>query len=668
MNDELIELAIRRFGDRLPPSSHPFLERFFRAVAAGERLVLGTDLPLAADAERSVPAEWIAWLCTDRDASERVSHLGVQLQGAWIQGALNLAHAKLSFPLLLESCRFEERISLYFAQSDLISLENSSTRSIDARGLRLQGALRLCRGFRLRGRLLLHGAVLDGYLNLSDGVLDLDTDSDFVPGLGDYVLIGDGMTVTKYLFARGDCTVLGGISLHSATIGCDLDMSGLHLSSASSPASGPARGPSATPALYAPLLKVGGDALLRGRASDAGRTFQATGAVNLLGARIDGNLNMNGARLSIDLERASESPDAVYSLLGERLRIGGDVFLNNGFRSAGAMLFRSAVVGGSIFVQSSTLLGGRHRPADGGEYTLAFHADRIRVAGNVAFVSRSEIIGAVRLMHARIDGACVWVDLERPELASLDARLADVGVWVDDAASWPSRLDVDGLVYRDLRMDPPGVVRTPNRSPPAAAPTYRSPLDLGSRLSWLELVGRTSATVQPYEQLALVLRKNGRERDARHVLQEKERRLSKDRSPLMRTVYRISGYGYSPAYLWIALVLTIAAYGLLYDVVHQSAPELLRFSKATGQDAAVFPPFQSLAFSADVFLPIVTFGQDAAWMPDPHQGRILIKRIPGTGYAISTGGLLLLAYWIEIVIGWVLSTMLAVSITNYFKR
>ena len=72
------------------------------------------------------------------------------------------------------------------------------------------------------------------------------------------------------------------------------------------------------------------------------------------------------------------------------------------------------------------------------------------------------------------------------------------------------------------------------------------------------------------------------------------------------------------------------------------------------------PAFQFLAYSADVFLPIVDFGQAKYWMPDAKAGFDIITMGP---WNIRCGGVLLLLYWCEIVAGWVLSTLLAGTVT-----
>ena len=103
-----------------------------------------------------------------------------------------------------------------------------------------------------------------------------------------------------------------------------------------------------------------------------------------------------------------------------------------------------------------------------------------------------------------------------------------MGFVEDEIASWPQKgnLSLDGFTYTRISTDPP---------------------DAETRLKWLDRADKF--TLQPYRQLAKVLRETGDERGARRVLFEMEdqRRTRQDRKwyqqCLNQALRRTIGYG-----------------------------------------------------------------------------------------------------------------------------
>jgi hypothetical protein len=92
--------------------------------------------------------------------------------------------------------------------------------------------------------------------------------------------------------------------------------------------------------------------------------FTADGAIRLVGADFSGQLNCRGAKL------AGEDNDG-YALLGDSMKVSGDVFLDQNFIVTGAIRLRSARVGGvlELWVRDSEYLshvsGRRLEPCPG---------------------------------------------------------------------------------------------------------------------------------------------------------------------------------------------------------------------------------------------------------------------------------------------------------------
>jgi hypothetical protein len=87
----------------------------------------------------------------------------------------------------------------------------------------------------------------------------------------------------------------------------------------------------------------------------------------------------------------------------------------------------------------------------------------------------------------------------------MDFTYAQVGALVDEPASWPSTAVLDGFVYDALYDDEEG-----------------RPVSAHQRLNWLTR-DPGGYSPQPYEQLAAVYRRAGRDQDARTVAIAKQR-------------------------------------------------------------------------------------------------------------------------------------------------
>jgi hypothetical protein len=92
--------------------------------------------------------------------------------------------------------------------------------------------------------------------------------------------------------------------------------------------------------LTADALHVG-EALLRG---DVGQ-FTAAGSVRLVGATVDRDLDLSGAVLGTDADGDS--------LVADRVRVGGDVALRDGFAAGGAVSFVGAAIDGQLRIHDT---------------------------------------------------------------------------------------------------------------------------------------------------------------------------------------------------------------------------------------------------------------------------------------------------------------------------
>src|SRR5262249_42768859 len=137
------------------------------------------------------------------------------------------------------------------------------------------------------------------------------------------------------------------------------------------------------PALVANGLRVTQDVYLD-------EEFTAAGTVNLTSADISGHLSCRGARLNGTDENGN-------ALLGERMKVGGDVFLEENFTtSAGAVCLLGADISGKLSCRGAQL-NGRDK------YGNALHGERMKVGDRVLLEENfTTAAGAVCLLGAGI--------------------------------------------------------------------------------------------------------------------------------------------------------------------------------------------------------------------------------------------------------------------------
>lgn len=225
----------------------------------------------------------------------------------------------------------------------------------------------------------------------------------------------------------------------------------------------------------------------------------------------------------------------------------------------------------------------------------------------------------------------------------------------------------------------------------------KASMDVVTRLKWLswqkpEEYGQ-DFWLQPYGQLATVLRNTGHESDAREVFVHKEMlqsrvalSLAKDEGRILRVLQiwigdlfmrHVVGYGYKPqrSLIWMAIILISATVFFHQvwkagDMTPAAAPVLVSkgwnealsadpvttaetWSSQTGagQDYETFHP---LAYSFDLFVPLVDLGQQSAWGPSTERGPL--------------GRIAWWLRWVIEIVGWVVTALAAAAVTGLVRR
>ncbi|OLF09431.1 hypothetical protein BLA60_19890 [Actinophytocola xinjiangensis] len=261
----------------------------------------------------------------------------------WIVGVLDLR--AVEFPHLLEfvRCRFDNPPDLRQAKLAGCEFNECQLPGLDGRNLYSHNDVRFIGGTRVRGRVDLTDGEISGSLELTGTRMD---------NPGGFALHADRLTLAGALLASnlhvngqlripglrtGGNVNLAGAWLHNPT-GFSLDGNGLH---------------------------VGGNLSC---VPSKERRFRSTGMMFLPSATVDSDFSLRGASLvpaSGDQDRHHRQEryfDPRAALIADRMRVSGNVNLDQGFESTGTVRVVNARIGGSL-----RLTGARIDLSDGRE-------------------------------------------------------------------------------------------------------------------------------------------------------------------------------------------------------------------------------------------------------------------------------------------------------------
>jgi len=620
--DKLLELASEKFGELTDAE-----KKLFKATANGELADYSAEKeedndPAGAkdwDDSRTLKADRIAWLCTDKQASELVTHKGIKIKGARIDGELDLAFARISFPFYLWICFIPEKMNLRHCELHALYLIGTHTRAIFADGIKVTGDVFLRDGFKSEGEVRLLGAEIGRNLECSSG--------HFINPEGKS-LNADGLKVTGDVFLSEKFKSEGEVRLPGAEVGGDLAcISGQFINLKPEGKS-----------LNADGLKVGGYVFLRDG-------FKSEGEVCLLGAEIEGNLECSSGQFI--------NPEG-QSLSADRLKVKRSVFLRAKFKSEGEVRLLGAEIGGILDCSSGQFINLKG---------CSITAELLKVEGDAYFTKGFESQGNVNLNGAVIDGFFIWIDLKSPSKTRLDLRSGRIGTLWDDKQSWPDKgkIPLDGFVYNAIYE--------------------HAPLDPESRIEWLRRQPEGRFYPQPYEQLAEVYNKSGRSEDAKKVLiaknedPERIKKLTRWQKAWHHIMRLSIGYGHRPsrAFKWVVGIIlfgwVLFWWGNNANLITPTKNDAYVESKVHGFDIKVlsddYPKLSPLMYSVDMFVPLVNLHQAEYWMPNANKGRTVI---PLSWCKLTTGGALRIWMWIQIIAGWMLSTLLVISLSGLIKN
>ena len=241
---------------------------------------------------------------------------------------------------------------------------NGDGNALVADGMTVGHDVFLQSGFTAAGALSLLGVNVAGNFECDGAKLN------GVDGDGN-ALVADTLRVGHDAFLRNGFTAAGGISLLGADIVGNLECGGAKLTGVSAGGN----------TLIADNMKVGGDLHLC-------EDFTAAGAVTLSGAKITGNLDCDGAKLLGTNQFGNV-------LVADNMSVGRNAQFRNGFTAAGALWLPGADITGNFDCEGATLAGVNSR-------RLALVAERLKVGGDALLRNGFTAAGALWLLGADI--------------------------------------------------------------------------------------------------------------------------------------------------------------------------------------------------------------------------------------------------------------------------
>lgn len=548
----------------------------------------------------------------------------IQIQWIRVTGCFELSDVEVDLAIYFTRCYFVNGIDIRRARLRALHANLCIMEYLDAEGATIDGFFAFGhsvaeRGVTLVGCQVTKSVALDGSRVVGDDKPALNA---------------DGIKVDGDLFLRRGSASDGAVLLRGASIGGELDCSGSQFSCPG------------TDALAADRASVGGNVVLRGLGGSFGR-FHASGEVRFAGARIVGDLDCGGGLFD---------NEARIALAADAADIGGSVWLTGDsdqldrFHAIGEVRLSGSKIAGQLVGD-----GGRFENSGG----IAFGADKVLVAGSAKLGAGFQATGQVRMLSARISGQVGFEgeieDVRGGVLNLQEARadslwLKDVGfdsvgkivligarvlMLADDLRTLEYRgttFVLDGFVYEQIAPD--------------------SPQDVHTRLRWLRRQD-PGYHPQPYDQLAGVFRRSGRDQEARDVLISK-RRVRRESlrmwySKIWDTLLDWTVlYGWQP---WRPLAVGVFALLVAIGLVAWAQSAGL----VVGQSEDKMSAFHPLVYALDVFLPIIDLGVESSWTIDTSGDN-------GIAWIVTW------YLWFVRVVGWGTITLALAALTGMVKR
>lgn len=355
---------------------------------------------------------------------------------------------------------------------------------------------------------------------------------------------------------------------------------------------------------------------------------QCLAEIDLKNADIGNDLYFEGAVLEV------ADPASRSCLYGRNARINGDVILDRATTN-GRIDLQGVSIGGMFSAQEArfeTAASEHELPLlDLSGATIGREVDfEDSLLGGQLRLADADVTKAVRL-HQLVSGSRPGLDLSGLSCSRLSL----------DASARPARgkLKLHGCHFGDINLVDVGEP------------------EIETYLQWIRSATSDKFSEQPYEHLAGVLKKQGKDDIARALLiakvEDSPTRSTVD--ALIRDLSWMVGYGYSPLRaVWLALAVIFFGF-IVFRTAYRRGLLVVKVNNAPARLKT--PNLTLLMYSVDVFVPLVDFGVGPAYVP----GKV------DAGMEASEVTLFRIYYWFHVAAGWLICTVAVAGLTGLVR-
>ena len=654
----------------LPPreSWTPAEERFVQCMAQGEPCIISESIPMKKDGENAkvVRAEVIKFFAWGGDNTNSIRGNSISLMGAWVPNQLDLTNVPISYSVAFLNCHFNADVLMQYAECRSLSMDNSYlSADFFGDGMRIFNTMSMCGVAAPKGEVRLLTAKIGGELNCSNSAFNNEDG----PALSADKIQVDGNVTMENVSAKG------GVRFPSANINGSMSFDGSTLENVGGIA------------FFADRIRIAGNLHLRNHFRAIGKVQLSTADIGLTFSCSNGTfINKDGCAILVD--------DA---------KIGSIASFRDNFLAEGEVRLLRAHVCGDMYCTAGAFIN---------EHGKALNADGIRIDGSLHLHKGFVANGKVQLVYANIGGLLLCDD------GYFNNGIALEGTRIGKSLFWRN---VNGRGHVNLAFATAGIFDYGQISQKKFRFTldgfsyerFIVTQDASSRINWLNNRARERPfSPQPFQQAAKVLFAMGYDNDARKILLQKERWLTKqgklsnwrkikrkiwdtatvlvregrlvEQGELWHKIGRrlwdvFAGYGYllrktlawSAGVIMAGWLVFFTANTLCHIVPHQPAvvalmnhpdfqakkecEDIKRPTDAVACMVQEYPRFNSFFYSLDVFIPFFALHQEQYWYPQPKDDNYIARF------------LLAVWYWMEIIFGWLLTSLLVLSITGLLR-
>ena len=360
--------------------------------------------------------------------------------------------------------------------------------------------------------------------------------------------------------------------------------------------------------------------------------FHADGEIDLVGAKIDGDLDFMDATI---LHGNASGGWAIVAdnLKATNVQLSASWWAHKGFRAEGTVSFPGAMITGDFGAYGAEFTAGL-------EHEEALNLQRAVVGGRLTLgnvnkdpkENSQETLSPFEVHRGLID-------------------LRGTRCHTFEESDWRNEVLLDGFTYEITERQ----------------------WEAKTRIPWLE--GDTSGATQPYYQLARYFEGIGKSADAKQVRIALEKKLyPQDDNPL-KFLKKSIGYGYRPENALIGIMATCLIGWIVYRRSHRmglmvpsdtDAAEALR---STGKLPPDYPRFHPLIASLENTFPLIKLGQADNWQPDPSPASpfkgSVFQRLR---QLVALKRSLRWIVWAQILLGWLLATLFVAAVTGLIRH